>query len=119
MGEGRGGGLESSKRLVACGLWLAVCCLIVGADPCVRPMGAWFVVRGDEMASGSWLVACRNTMLSFRPSTGRGGFQTLPYVSAFTRQRQQNIGFSSGMDPGSRPACPASSGESRKAAYVL
>ena len=62
------------------------------------------------MARGLWPVEIPCSV--FRLLNGRGRFQTFPYVPAFARQRQQNIDFSSGMGPGSRPACPASSGES-------
>ena len=69
----------------ACSPWLVACgcgsCLVVrhlavGADPCVRPVVrcAWCVVRGGDNRMA------RSTIPSFRLSTGRGGFETLPYV---------------------------------------
>jgi len=38
---------------------------------------------GWPVARGLWPVACRNTMLSSRLSSGRGRFETFPYVPAF------------------------------------
>ena len=74
----------------------------------------WFVARGYY----PWLAARKNASTSFQnPTEHLGeGLKPSPTFQLFACLRQPNPGFPSGMDPGSRPACPASSGESKKAA---
>jgi len=79
----------------------------------LRVRGAWYVVRGDDdrMVFGSWLVARKSDMISFRLSTDRVRFKpltlkrlrvsdsgTLAFISAWT----PDLGRLSRPRPGNR-----------------